>query len=177
MCKVLQNNWIAAPPPPTLLMRPIGAVRQASLDTHAICSTGGRRFPYPCVSFITPGVSPINTHTHRHTGWQLALHTLQTIGKTNTHGGLQLTYIHTTSIYVQKNTHTHIRTFLHNTCAHARTLITHNPPTQKLRRVFPWCRIKELTRSQPPLPLTSPFLHLGAGKHWQLSTSQSVFIM
>ncbi len=68
----------------------------------------------------------------------------------------------------KKAMHTHTWTLLHNTCPHTRTLITHNPPTQKLRRVFPWCRIKELTLPSPHflLPLASCTSELGNTGSW-----------
>lgn len=116
---------------------------------------------------------PINTHTHIDTQVDNfpSIHTLQTYGKTNTRGGSQLTYILQLLYVCKKNKkpmHTH--TLLHNTWAHTRTLITHNPPTQKVRRVFPWCRIKELTLPSPLflLPLPSCTSELGNTGSWAL---------
>jgi len=110
-------------PPPILLMFPIGAVRKASLDTHAICSTGGKKVPLPlCLIYHTSCPINTHTHTHRHTGRQLALHTLQTNGKTNTHGGLQLTCILQHLFMCIKKSHAHTHTHTRSCIIHARTL-------------------------------------------------------
>lgn len=110
---------------------------------------------------------PINTHTHidKQVDNFPSIHTLQTYGKTNTRGGSQFLYVCKKN---KKPMHTH--TLLHNTWAHTRTLITHNPPTQKVRRVFPWCRIKELTLPSPLflLPLPSCTSELGNTGSWAL---------
>lgn len=150
MHAVLQNNWITAPSPNSSNW---SRQRQASLDTLAICSTDrGERIPYPCVPFIT--------HLDAQADDFPSTHTMQTYNMQ--HFAID---IHTpASICAQKKATCML---LNNACTH----LTHNPPTQKLRRVFPWCRITALTLPSPLFPFTSPFLHLGAGKHWQLSAS------
>lgn len=133
---------------------------------------GGERIPYLCLIYHTRHPKHTHTHTHKRTCTHTLMpskHTVQAYGKTDTHGYLQLTYLLQHPFVCKKShAHTHICTLLHNTCPHTRTLITHNPPTQKLRRVFPWCRIKELTLPSPHflLPLASCTSELGNTGSW-----------
>ncbi len=141
---------------------------------------GGERIPYLCLIYHTrrPKHTHARTHTHTHTHTHAHAHahthlcppniqckpmekqTLMAICSWHTYSNIHLS--------AKKAMHTHTCTLLHNTCPHTRTLITHNPPTQKLRRVFPWCRIKELTLPSPHflLPLASCTSELGNTGSW-----------
>ncbi len=153
---------------------------------------GGERIPYLCLIYHTRCPKHTHTHTHTHAHAQTRTRT-RTRTRTQTHAHahtllcppniqckpmekqtlMAICSWHTYSnihLSAKKAMHTHTCTLLHNTCPHTRTLITHNPPTQKLRRVFPWCRIKELTLPSPSphflLPLASCTSELGNTGSW-----------